>query len=121
MPLTSLADYVNPQEFISQAARATTGATVEALLSRLPITPEDQYVYNEDSPADGWQSNKFHWIPVGRDRGNAGRIKQANHPVNPIAERVVNGMEAMIEMARQRELAEDSSIAPPPSPRDGRN
>jgi hypothetical protein len=118
MPLTSLGNFVNPQEFISQAARATTGAAVEALLSGLPITPEDQYAYNEDSPEDGWQPNNFHWIPVGRDRGNAGRIKQANHPVNPIAERVVNGMEAMIEMARQCELAKDPSIAPPSSPRD---
>lgn len=34
------------------------------------------------------------------------------------AERTVNGMEALIEMARQRELVKDSSAAPPASPRD---
>lgn len=118
MQFTSLADHVNPREFISRAARATTSASVEALLAELPITSEDTYTYTDDNPEAGWQSNRFHWIPVGRDRGNAGRIKQANQPVNPIAERTVNGMEALIELARQRELVKDLSAAPPASPRD---
>ena len=116
--LTLLSDSTSPHEFIRDAARATTSTAVESLLSRLPITPEDQYAYDAEFPENGWQTNRFHWIPVGRDRGNAGRIKQANHPVNPIAERVVNGMEALIEMARQRELVKDPSAFPPSSPRD---
>lgn len=58
------------------------------------------------------------WIPVGRDRGNKGRIALANIPVNPIAERTVNGMEALIEMARQRELLKDPNAPAPVSPRD---
>ncbi len=118
MHLTLLADHVNPREFITRAARATTSSAVEALLAELPITSEDAYTYTDNNPDAGWQSNRFHWIPVGRDRGNAGRIKQANQPVNPIAERTVNGMEALIEMARQRELVKDSSAAPPATPRD---
>jgi len=118
MPLTLIGDFVNPREFITQAVKATTAQAVEALLSQLPITPEEQYVYAEESPEEGWQANKFHWIPVGRDRGNAGRIKQANHPVNPIAERTVNGMEALIEMARYREISKDPTATPPSSPRD---
>jgi hypothetical protein len=118
MPFTSIGDFVNTCEFITQAARATSGQAVEDLLSQLPITPEEQYSYSEESPETGWQTNKFHWIPVGGDRGNAGRIKQANHPVNPIAERTVNGMEALIEMARHREILKDPSALPPSSPRD---
>ena len=46
-----------------------------------------------------------------------GRIKQANQPVNPIAERAINGMEAIIEMARHRELAADPAAEAPFSPR----
>jgi hypothetical protein len=118
MPPTLIGDFVNPRDFIAQAVKATTAQAVEALLSQLPITHEEQYAYAEETPEEGWQANKFHWMPVGRDRGNSGRIKQANHPVNPIAERTVNGMEALIEMARQREILKDPSSLPPSSPRD---
>jgi len=118
MKSTSIADHVNPREFLSRAAKAVTSPDVEALLSQLPITPEDEYIFHEDDPAAGWRSGNFHWIPVGRDRGNAGRIKLANQPINPIAERAINGMEAIIELARQRELARDKSATPPSSPRE---
>ncbi len=118
MPFTKIDDFVNPRDFVSQAVRATTADAVGALLSQLPITPEEEYAYDEESPETGWQTNKFHWIPVGRDRGNAGRIKQANHPVNPIAERAVNGMEALIEMARHREIALTPLAVAPSNPRD---
>ena len=118
MPFTSIGDFVNPRDFLSQGVKATTSNAIEALLSQLPITPEEEYTYTEESPETGWHANKFHWIPVGRDRGNAGRIKQANHPVNPIAERAVNGMEALVEMARQREVNLDPLAPPPSSPRD---
>jgi hypothetical protein len=57
-------------------------------------------------------------MPVGRDRGNAGRIKLANIPVNPIAERLINGMEALIELHRHRECAVRPDAAPPVSPRE---
>jgi hypothetical protein len=115
---TSLNDHVSASEFISQATKAITSADIDALLMQLPIASEDDYVYDEEHPEQGWQPGCFHWIPVGRDRGNAGRIKQANLPVNPIAERTVNGMEAVIEMARQRELLADPSSEAPQSPRD---
>src|SRR6266853_454463 len=116
--ITSLVDHVRPAEFIARAAKAVTGADLEALLDQLPITPADDYLYDEDNPEVGWQKGSFHWIPVGRERGNAGRIKQANQAVNPIAERTVNGMEAIIEMARQSELAADPMARPPSNPRD---
>lgn len=115
---TSLADHVDPISFLRSAARTTTSADVGNLLAQLPITHEDEYIYNEDAPERGWQEGRFHWVPVGRERGNAGRIKQANQPVNPIAERTVNGMEALIELARQRELLADPFAEPPASPRD---
>jgi hypothetical protein len=115
---TNLGLHVAPVTFIEQAARAVTSSDIEALLSQLPITPEDEYSFNEENPELGWQEGYFHWIPVGGERGNAGRIKQANQPVNPIAERAINGMEALIEMARQRELAVDPSAIAPSNPRD---
>ncbi|MBK9126362.1 MAG: hypothetical protein IPM13_00975 [Phycisphaerales bacterium] len=115
---TLLSNSVKPAEFLGQALRATTTADVEALLAQLPITAEDQYAFNEEQPESGWQEGRLHWLPVGKERGNAGRIKLANQPVNPIAERTVNGMEAIIELARQREMLADASAAPPISPRD---
>jgi hypothetical protein len=115
---TALSKYVNPIDFIGKATKAITTADIEALLSQLPVTPEDEYIHIPDDPEAGWRSRNFHWIPVGGERGNAGRIKQANQPVNPIAERAVNGMEAIIELARQRELAADPSAQAPASPRD---
>jgi hypothetical protein len=118
---TSLSDYVSASEFISRAIKATTSANIEALLSQLPITSEHDYTFNEEHPEQGWQPGKFHWIPVGRDRGNKGRIALANVPVNPIAERTINGMEAIIEMARQRELLADPTAKAPISPRDAVN
>ncbi len=95
----------------------TTTSDIELLLSQLSVTPEDDYFFNEDDPDLGWRHGHFHWVPVGRERGNAGRIKQANQPVNPIAERAINGMEAIIEMARHRELATDPIAVAPSSPR----
>ena len=55
-----------------------------------------------------WQPGKLHWVPVGSDRGNGGRIKLAGEPMNPLAERLVNGMESLIELARLRELMKNS-------------
>jgi len=115
---TALSTYAKPIDFIGKATKAVTTSDIEALLAQLPVTPEDEYIYNPDSPEAGWRPGNFHWIPVGGERGNAGRIKQANQPVNPIAERAVNGMEALIELARQRELAADPAAKAPTSPRD---
>ena len=108
----------SPINFITAALRAMTVSDVEGLLAQLPITAEDEYTFDPSNPTSGWRPGNFHWIPVGAERGNAGRIKQANQPVNPIAERTVNGMEAMIEMARQRELLDDPTAVAPTSPRD---
>lgn len=115
---TSLGNHVKPSDFIASAIRAVTSNDIDALLAQLPITPTDEYAFNEENPTEGWKPGFFHWIPVGRDRGNAGRIKLANQPVNPIAERTVNGMEAIIELARQRELADDVTAKAPTTPRD---
>lgn len=115
---TLLTDHVTASDFISRAIKATTSADIDALLAELPITSEHDYSFDEENPELGWRAGKFHWIPVGRARGNSGRIKQANLPVNPIAERTVNGMEALIEMARQREHLTDPTIPAPKSPRD---
>lgn len=115
---TRLRDYVDLDRFLPAALNASTSRSVEALLQQLPITPEDEYSFDEANPTEGWRPGHFHWIPVGRERGNAGRIKQANFAVNPIAERTVNGMEAIIELERQREVLQNPGEEPPLNPRD---
>jgi hypothetical protein len=115
---TLLGSCVVPTDFIGKAIKATTATDIDALLGELRITPEDDYTYDEAKPEAGWREGNFHWLPVGKERGNAGRINQANLPVNPIAERAINGMEAIIELARQRELLSDPNAPAPTSPRD---
>jgi hypothetical protein len=66
----------SPVDFITTALRISTISDIETLLSQLPITPEDEYAYDPDNPEAGWRPGYLHWIPVGGERGNAGRIKQ---------------------------------------------
>jgi hypothetical protein len=79
---------------------------------------ENDYSYDHNNPTNGWVQGKFHWVPLGKDRGNAGRIKLASRPEGPIAERTVNGMEALIEMQRRLEMLENPSAIVPKSPRE---
>jgi hypothetical protein len=115
---TLLSDHVAAPNFISKAIKATTATDIRGLLAELPIVSEEDYNWDEENPEKAWQPGKFHWVPVGRDRGNAGRIKQASTPINPIAERTVNGMEAIIELARARELLVEPNAPAPKTPRD---
>jgi hypothetical protein len=81
--------------------------------------PSEQYQWlSADERSAPWQPGKLHWVPVGRDRGNGGRIKLAGEPMNPLAERLVNGMESLIELARLRELLTNSASPVPANPRD---
>ncbi len=103
---------------LSLLLQAKTSVAIDALLKDLPIADELAYTWTSADPASGWQPGRLHWIPVGRDRGNAGRIQLAGEPYNPHAERLINGMEALIELARQRELLENPHAAMPQSPRE---
>jgi hypothetical protein len=105
-------------DFLKATLAAITIPAVEALLEQLPITDMHSYHYDEDNPAKGWVEGRYHWMPVGRDRGNAGRIRLAGKPVYPLAERLINGMEALIELKRLRELKTDSTASVPSSPRE---
>src|SRR5262249_55019998 len=97
---------------------AKTSTAVEKLLKEIPVVDETAYLWIDTEPAKGWQPGKVHWIPVGRDRGNAGRVQLAGDPYNPSAERLINGMEAIIELARQLELLKDPSASAPQTPRE---
>jgi hypothetical protein len=105
-------------KFLRGAITATSSKAVRDLLSSLPIVAENEYAFNELDPERGWREGHFHWYPVGRERGNAGRIKLAGAPENPIAERTINAMEALIELERQRELKTGPGTLPPQSPRE---
>ncbi len=106
-------------DLLARLSSARSTAQVEAIMAGLPIVQPEQYQWLSDAERAGtWQPGKLHWVPVGRDRGNGGRIKLAGEPMNPLAERLVNGMEALIELARLREIAKNPAAPMPPTPRD---
>jgi hypothetical protein len=110
---------LNAPDLFSRLESARTAAAAEAIMAGLPIVPPEQYQWlSADERAGTWKPGMLHWVPVGRDRGNGGRIKLAGEPMNPLAERLVNGMESLIELARLRELLEDPTALMPVNPRD---
>jgi hypothetical protein len=88
-----------PPDLLSRLLNARSTAQVEAILGVLPVVSPDDYQWvSADDRSSAGQQGKLHWVPVGLDRGNGGRIKLAGEPMNPIAERMVNGMESLIEL-----------------------
>ena len=114
---TDLRRHIEPHTFAKEVVGAVVTKKIEALIAQLPITGENDYLFNPKDPYAGWKEGAFHWYPVGVERGNAGRIRLAGSPINPIGERTVNGMEALIEMMRQLELKRGLT-EPPPTPRE---
>lgn len=112
-PINALAN----EELLKRLMVVSTVTDVEAVLATLPIVSEHDTTFDATRAAATWKQDHLHWMPVGADRGNAGRIKLANHPVNPLAERIVNGMEALIELQRTRELNQNANAAAPENPR----
>src|SRR5579872_1308629 len=83
---------INDPDLLSRLLNARSTAHVDAIMACLPVVPPEQYQWlSADDRSGSWQNGKLHWIPVGRDRGNGGRIKLAGEPMNPLAERLVNG------------------------------
>jgi hypothetical protein len=115
---TQIPPKVVATDFLRATLNALTIPAVEALLAQLPTTDVNGYHYDDDNPEKGWIEGNYHWMPVGRDRGNAGRIRLAGKPIYPLAERLVNGMEALIELKRLRELKQNSTASVPNSPRE---
>lgn len=104
---------------IGQILGARSTAQVETLMAALPIVSPDDYQWvSADERSAPWKPGHLHWVPVGFDRGNGGRIKLAGEPMNPLAERLVNGMEALIERARMRETKSNPAAVMPNNPRD---
>lgn len=112
------AEIPSPETFINEAVEAHSKASFLKLLQQLPIVDEHDYVFEGGDASKGWREGHFHWFPVGKDRGNSGRIKLAGSPDNPLGERTVNSMEAMIELERQRELVTDPEAEAPATPRE---
>lgn len=109
---------LNAQDFLKTLMESATTKAIDELLGKLPIVDMHAFNLNLDQPDAGWQEDRYHWVPVGRERNNAGRIRLAGKPIYPLAERLVNGMEALIEMMRLRELMGQPGAAPPQSPRE---
>lgn len=116
MKPVDLAD-IDSASFLKKLVACRTKDSVDELLRGLPIADEQEYKFDADNPERGWTEGRLHWYPIGGRRGNAGQIALAKRPINPIAERLINGMEAIIEMMRQEELKENPHAPPPPSPR----
>lgn len=109
----------NPKDVLNRIFAARSTAHIEDILSLLPVVPVEEYHWISNVDRHGaWQRGKLHWVPVGRNRGNGANIKLAGEPFNPIAERTVNGMEALIELKRIVEKQADPSKQPPSNPRD---
>jgi hypothetical protein len=109
---------IDPTELLRKTLNASNSSSIEELLKLIPVRNEHEYKYSVEDPSADWHEGMLHWYPVGGDRGNAGRIKQANRPINPIAERTINAMEALIEMMRHRELLANPNAPPPENPRE---
>src|SRR6516225_2618479 len=106
-------------DLLGRLLNARTTAQVEAIMRTLPIVPPEEYQWDYGDKRIGkWKPKHLHWLPVGLERGNGGRIKLAGEPTNPIAERTVNGMEALIELARLSELQKDPAAVMPQNPRE---
>jgi hypothetical protein len=106
-------------EVVAKLRAARSIEQIKAALTELPIVDADDYQLDFDGKRIGtWKRGHLHWLPVGLDRGNGGRIKLAGEPVNPLAERLVNGMEAIIELERLRELLKDAAAPMPTNPRE---
>src|SRR5881396_2703678 len=115
---TDITKHIDAARFGERVGEALTTQKLDKLLGDLPITGENDYLFNASNPELGWKEGFLHWYPVGRDRGNAGRIKLAGAPENPIAERTINAMEALIEMERYCELKTRPGTLAPQSPRE---
>ena len=109
---------MNAIDFLKSLMAAATTKAVEEVLGKLPIVDANYYNYDEDNPEKNWVQGRYHWMPVGRDRGNGGRIRLAGKPIFPLAERLINGMEALIELERLRELQRDPAALVPSNPRE---
>jgi hypothetical protein len=106
-------------DLLGRLLNARTTAQVEATMRTLPIVPPEEYQWDYGAKRIGkWKPKHLHWLPVGLERGNGGRIKLAGEPMNPIAERAVNGMESLIELARQVELMNNPAAVMPANPRE---
>jgi hypothetical protein len=114
-----MGSWTTSPDLLGRLLKAHTTAQVEAIMAALPIVPPDEFQLDYgDKPTGNWKPDHLHWLPVGLERGNGGRIKLAGEPMNPIAERTVNGMEAIIELARLTELQECPTAVMPANPRD---
>jgi hypothetical protein len=118
MKSTSFPANVDAKDFLKSLMESATTKAVEEVLRKLPLADVHTYNYDPDAPETNWQVGCYHWLPVGRDRGNAGRIRLAGKPIYPPAERLINGMEALIEMMRLLELLKTPDAPPPRSPRE---
>jgi hypothetical protein len=119
MKMTDITGIIDPSTLLRSTRDAITAKSVEAIMRQLPIVGENAYTFNARNPSDTWQEGKLHWYPVGGKRGNAGNIKLGETPEPPIGERLINGMEAIIELERRLELLKDPTIPSPQSPREG--
>jgi hypothetical protein len=110
---------IAPLDLLGRLLNARTTSQVDGIMRTLPIVPPEEYQWDYGDKRIGkWKTGNLHWLPVGLERGNGGRIKLAGEPMNPIAERTVNGMESLIELARLAELLKNPAAVMPANPRD---
>src|SRR5688500_10587834 len=114
----NIQDHTDPLTLFKDTTNAKKISDIAEILRRLPIVDEHDYFFEKANPLNDWQHGKLHWMRLGRDSGHAAPVNLAAEGLNAIAERIVNAMEALIELERPRELKADSSKAAPAAPRE---
>src|SRR5690242_7008151 len=73
--LTDIAKLVDSQKFLEAAINVETVSDMDQLLAKLPIVADDVPTFDDDVRCTNWKEGSLHWLPVGKDLGNSGRIK----------------------------------------------
>ena len=63
-------------------------------------------------------NDEAYWRPIGDQSSNAGAIEVSADEINPLVERVVNGMEAVVELRIAESLKQNPPPPLPASPRE---
>jgi hypothetical protein len=72
---------MNAPDLLHRLMNVRSTAQTEAIMAGLPIVLPEHYQWlSAEERSAPWQPGKLHWVPVGRDRGNGGRIKLAGEP-----------------------------------------
>ena len=67
---------IKTELLLKQLLNASSTVDIEGLLTKLSVVDHEQYHVDYGNKIIGsWHEDQLHWLPVGGERGNGGRIK----------------------------------------------